>query len=230
MPSSRIPSAAAAEKIETVYRAITDLGAATADAIAAQAGMAYSTVTPKLRALADDGRAEFFRDTDGKGKWRTTTASASSGTEATDAGSVSGQTDTAEPEAAPEATDLPLTHPAVDTTGPAGTGDTIDDLDMSAGDETQHPPAGPDEPAVADDPASTDATQQDAARTRRRNGTIGRELLAIMQAEPDTAFKVGVLAKQINASAGAVASALNTLAAHGSVRLVTERPAAYQAS
>jgi hypothetical protein len=61
---------AAAEKVATT---IGRLGQATAAAIAAEAGVAYSTTNKKLRALEAAGRAEAFTDLHGQGlglKWR----------------------------------------------------------------------------------------------------------------------------------------------------------------
>jgi DNA-binding transcriptional ArsR family regulator len=59
------------DPVEVVAAAIAALGEETAASIAAQAGMAYSTVTPKLRALEAAGRAEKFRR-DGQTLWRLT--------------------------------------------------------------------------------------------------------------------------------------------------------------
>jgi len=61
---------------EAVAAAIGRLGgvdaAATAAAIAAEAGVAYSTTNKKLRALTDAGRAESFDGPDNRTRWRLT--------------------------------------------------------------------------------------------------------------------------------------------------------------
>jgi hypothetical protein len=63
-----------APKEATVLACLTALGAATAAKIGEQAGMAYSTTTPKLRKLEDLGLAERFRDTTtNQTLWRPTT-------------------------------------------------------------------------------------------------------------------------------------------------------------
>lgn len=240
MPAPRTSSAAAAEKIEAVHRAITALGEATADAIATQAGMAYSTVTPKLRALADDGRAEFFKDPNGKGKWRIIPAETDGTPTHPDAAELAVEDADLEPRpqpetAAPETTDSPPAETTDNT--PAGVDvDSADEADITDTSDstalTDHRPTASAD--TADDaPASSDQTDTEpdkpAKRPRRRKGDIPRELLAVMQNEPDTAFKVGALAERIDASAGAVANALNGLTAAGTVRLVGEDPAMYQA-
>jgi hypothetical protein len=62
---------------------LTALGEATAAAIGAQAGFAYSTTTPKLRKLEDLGLAERFRDeTTSQMLWRLTTTRPDAGTAA----------------------------------------------------------------------------------------------------------------------------------------------------
>jgi hypothetical protein len=59
------------DPVEVVAAAIAALGEDTAANIAARAGMAYSTVTPKLRALEDAGRAERVKR-DGRTLWQLT--------------------------------------------------------------------------------------------------------------------------------------------------------------
>jgi hypothetical protein len=61
--------------VETVAAAIGRLGEATAAAIAAEAGIPYSTTNKKLRALEAAGRAEAFKADDTRTKWRLTSTS-----------------------------------------------------------------------------------------------------------------------------------------------------------
>lgn len=63
------------DPIEVVAEALRAFGDLTAAAIAEKTGMGYSTVTPKLRALEDAGRAERAK-TNGRTFWRLTTPAA----------------------------------------------------------------------------------------------------------------------------------------------------------
>lgn len=82
---------------------MTDLGPATAAQIAERVGMAYSTVTPKLRALAADGRAERVTEANVT-RWRVTDQAAATQTDPVTA--AAGEPDL--PPAAPSAS--PNTH------------------------------------------------------------------------------------------------------------------------
>lgn len=65
---------------------------------------------------------------------------------------------------------------------------------------------------------------------RRAKGALRAEVLAVLQCEPGRAWKVSQVVHQLSGvSAGAVANALDKLAAQGSVRQTSDRPAAWQA-
>lgn len=74
----------------TVLAALSELGEATATAVAEHAGLGYSTATAKLRAWEKTGQAERFRSDDNRAMWRltdtgrTTTATPPSTQEAAD--------------------------------------------------------------------------------------------------------------------------------------------------
>lgn len=78
-----------------------------------------------------------------------------------------------------------------------------------------------------------------SSQPRRRKGELREEVLALLQGNPGTAYKVGEICKLINqsrdgeqinkASAGAVANALDKLAMAGSVMRVDTKVATYQA-
>jgi hypothetical protein len=63
-----------APSAERVLAALHRLGEATAAGTATEAGLGYSTTTPKLRALEKADLAEPFRDEDGRTLWRLTEA------------------------------------------------------------------------------------------------------------------------------------------------------------
>ncbi|MFI7208738.1 MarR family transcriptional regulator [Micromonospora aurantiaca (nom. illeg.)] len=63
-----------APSVEKVLAALHRLGEATAAAIATEAGLGYSTTTPKLRTLASAGLAESTRSDTGPTLWRLTDA------------------------------------------------------------------------------------------------------------------------------------------------------------
>ncbi|OKI45464.1 hypothetical protein A6A27_38070 [Micromonospora sp. CB01531] len=56
----------------TVLAALSELGEATATAVAEHAGLGYSTATAKLRAWEKTGQAERFRSDDNRAMWRLT--------------------------------------------------------------------------------------------------------------------------------------------------------------
>jgi len=75
-PSSTSPDTAAtaqlAPGVAKVLAALHRVGEATAAGTAAEAGLGYSTTTPKLRTLEDQGLAEHIRGRDGRTLWRVT--------------------------------------------------------------------------------------------------------------------------------------------------------------
>jgi hypothetical protein len=278
------------DPVEVIATAIASLGEATAATIAAHAGMAYSTVTPKLRALEDAGRAERVKR-DSRTLWRLVTNPASttgrepaqqadSAAVKTTAGN--GPTSVRLPEPADAETaaaktpgigddphdrtaETPATEPeptaattpaSPDTdTSPDGedAGDTVTAANaVKLDDDTNTGPA-----AANPNPAHTESPEPDtpgrragrgdadtapappaAGRTRRPPGELARTALAILQAHPGTAYKVGEMAKLIDqadqgknypkASPGAVVLALDALCDTGAATKVADKPATYQ--
>ncbi|GGK31376.1 hypothetical protein GCM10010124_25150 [Pilimelia terevasa] len=77
-----------------------------------------------------------------------------------------------------------------------------------------------------------------SAHPKRPKGALRGDVLAVLQADPDTAFKVSQICKHLDtvndgsrakASAGAVANALDKLVGDGSARRHDGKPATYQA-
>lgn len=195
------------DRKELIHQAVVALGTGTAAEIAAQAGIPYSTVTPKLRSLADEGRAEAYHDDEKRTRWRPVTATA---TEAPD------------PDVPGNAEVLSID----------GTSDTDDAIEQPDDDEVPsdvaftavepQPDAAPD--ADAADPASP------VKATRRRNGEVPEVILAAFaQAEPGTSYKVTQLHHLTGVSQGAIAVALVKLVDKGQVVQTVERPATFQA-
>ena len=246
------------DPIEVVAAAIAAVGEDTAATIATRAGIAYSTVTPKLRALEAAGRAERFRR-DGQTLWRLTAAvtpdpdhaDRPEGPEAASQVATVPDPDGADREQSdpPHTGSAPATAGAVDSDIRLDSQDAADpatptpaEADTAAGgtDAATEPPnhgdhAGP-QPATAEADAAPTAAA--AGNTRRPPGELGRTALRIMQQNPQTAYKVGDMAKLINkadegkgypnASPGAVVLALNTLAGNGTAKQVSDKPATYQ--
>ena len=125
-----------------VLAALIPLGQATAATIADTAGLAYSTTTPKLRALESAGLAEPVH-VDGRTLWRAT-AAASHG----------------EPD-----------HPAADSTGADSSDAAGQDNAPAEPAHQDHPAADPQEPAPADAPEARadDPTADDRADDDRAN-------------------------------------------------------------
>ncbi|MDG4795039.1 hypothetical protein [Micromonospora sp. WMMD1082] len=136
------------DPIEVVAQTLRTRGQLTAAAIAEETGMAYSTVTPKLRALEDAVRAERVK-INGRTFWRLTTAPAQAPTaDSGDTASVPDAnidtTTTTEPpppaEAAPTTTDDGTSDPGHTTDAdPTPTPDAASPADT--------PDRGPDAPA-----------------------------------------------------------------------------------
>ncbi|ROO63009.1 hypothetical protein EDC02_5019 [Micromonospora sp. Llam0] len=133
------------DPIDVVAEALRAFGDLTAAAVAEKTAMAYSTVTPKLRALEDAGRAERLK-ANGRTFWRLTPPPAAHAP-GTDAGPDSGGT-TGGPDAGhvdPTTTATPTPTQAV----PAVTGVDTGDHGHAAGtDETPTPDTA--QPADAD--------------------------------------------------------------------------------
>lgn len=159
----------------TVLAALSELGEATATAVAEHAGLAYSTATAKLRAWEKTGQAERFRSDDNRAMWRltdtgrTTTATPPSNQAAADTspgGTTVATSDTATPTdplgtaAVPERDGEPPVPAAQDTDRPspalASTGGApapLDTIKFSSGGDEQPP----------SEEAGHDGQQSDAA-------------------------------------------------------------------
>ncbi len=222
------------DTIEVTVAAMERLGDATAAAIAADAGFAYSTVTPKLRALEDAGRAERLRTDEGRTLWRLIPADQAADTPAAadvdvDVDTMAGKPDDEKP--APPACAEATTDDgdgAARATEPAG-----DEQPETAPDAAAAEPAtaqtGVD---LASDQAGDDGTDTaEPATTRRGKGALREQVLKVLQEHPDTAYKVGELSKLLDgASQGAIANALHKLTGEATVTQTVERPATFQAA
>ncbi len=226
------------DTIEVTFAAMERLGEATAAAIAAEAGFAYSTVTPKLRALEDAGRAERLRPGEGRPLWRLTPAE-----QVADAPPAS-VVDTTPGEEA----DDKQAGPASTEEIAAADDDGVDDGDEAAepaDDEKSRPRSGkrrrraastststsPRADLASDQAADSGADPAQPATTRRGKGALREAVLKVLQEHPDTAYKVGELSKLLDgASQGAIANALHKLTGEATVTQTVERPATFQAA
>jgi hypothetical protein len=264
--------AAKPDPIEVVAEALRAFGDLTAGAIAEKTGMAYSTVTPKLRTLRDAGRAEPVK-TNGRTFWRLTTppvqASAVEAGPDTSNVDTDGEPDpaaTTEPptpaEAVPTVTDANTSDhdrtagtdatPTTDATQPADEADSAEatpadppapDPAPDAAPESEPTAVAPSDQASGDGapaPQTAPDTSPADGKTRRPPGALARTALHIMQANPDTPYKVTELGRLIdqadaadghqypNASPGAVVLACDRLVDRGDAAKVVEKPATYQ--
>jgi DNA-binding HxlR family transcriptional regulator len=213
------------DPVEAAATALAAVGPVTAAQLATHLGVAYPTITPRLRRLETDGRAERIKEPGtGRTLWHTTppTTQPTPGTP-TGYGGGPGETDHAPGEttahtpgdAAPDPGDTADAQSTPDTTlqptgRPAASTDHCDDP-PATGDGV--PPAAP------------------ARHKRRRNGSIAADILAVMRADPDATFKVSHLSTALpGTSAGAIANSLHKLVLDGSITQVCEKPATYQAA
>lgn len=213
------------DNTDVIHAAIVALGTATAGQIAKHAAMAYSTTTPKLRALEAAGRAEFFRDGNGKGMWRATTASTDlAGNDDEQAAEGIDVNDI--PEAA-EVDDAPGVDPVSEQTPSDPTGEPHSTTTTT---NSRPDPSTP-HTTQATTPGDTGVPADTGAKpARRRKGALRQEVLAIFaKADPDQTFKVTQLHHLIGASQGAIYNALVTLQNEGSVVQVVEKPATFRA-
>ena len=210
---------APASTSEHVTAALARIGPCTAAQLAADLGIAYSTLTAKLRRLETDGHVHRTHPTPHSAThWHLTTPATDPAAAATpdarttlgDPSPVDTATNTAttdEPESAtPTGGDAP--------TEPVDASATITADTRTAGSTTQ--------------PPSVDAAIRPV---RRRNGSIAADILAVMRADPDATFKVSHLSSALpGTSAGAIANSLHKLVIDGSITQVCEKPATYQAA
>jgi len=209
------------DTIEVTVAAMDRLGEATAAAIAAEAGFAYSTVTPKLRSLEDAGRAERLRTDEGRTLWRLIPA------DQTADAPPAREVDTTPGEADDEPT--PAVSTEASTTDDGGDAADAGDPAGDAQPDTAEAEPAPTPPGV--DLANGDgADTAQPASTRRGKGALREAVLTVLQQHPDTAYKVGELSKLLDgASQGAIANALHKLVGEAAVTQTVERPATFQA-
>jgi hypothetical protein len=245
---------AAQSSMDKVLAAIHKLGQATAAAIAEQAGIAYSTTTPKLRALEQAGHAERLRNDEGQTLWRVTgggTTVVQGGRSAESISAGAGQATVNAARTDPHI-DPPDKQPVVDG-GDSGApdGPRPDAADTAAPQprvESQSGPLDHQQPAAADptspdddDPAPTrqpaTVSGSSAGKPKRPKGVLRGAVLTLLQNNPATAYKISEICKLLDqansgahkVSAGAVANALDKLVGEGAVKQVNERPATFQA-
>lgn len=232
-----------------VLTAIADLGEATAAAIAEASGVAYSTTNKKLRLLRDAGLARAERGSDTKVRWRLTDTgrSRAGGDSSVDT------TPAAAGMPAGNSSPPPATHSHKPDNGDAGAGPAPGVAAGSAGDTAGDPAAASDptcttgdapvnEPATADLPTrvtGATSTSGGTVTARRAKGALYRQVIAVLQENPDSVFSVAQARRGVDAarqgtgepaaSAGAVHNALIKAVADGVVSQVGERPATFQA-
>ena len=211
------PSAHSAIRVLT---AIAELGTGTAAAIAEHAGLAYTTVTPKLRAWEDSGNAERYQDPHTKLiLWRLTAAGRVATATGDEPAALEQQNDPAvqpgppleEPPgpqtlapqgaSAPDAADH-NSEPSHET-APADGRDAAEPAAMAEddnGDETHEAAAepAPDVQADPDDDVPDAGKAEEVTTKRRPKGALEATLRHVVHAHPDEAMKVDRLRKLID--------------------------------
>ncbi|MFI6332997.1 MarR family transcriptional regulator [Micromonospora chersina] len=124
----------------TVLAALSELGEATATAVAEHAGLGYSTATAKLRAWEKAGQAERFRSDDNRAMWRLTDT---------------GRTTTATPPSTQKAADTPPSGTPVATSDTATPTDPLGTPGVPERDGEPPVPADQDTDAASPALAST---------------------------------------------------------------------------
>ncbi|MGH3736531.1 MAG: hypothetical protein ACRDT6_13080 [Micromonosporaceae bacterium] len=204
-----------------ILQALERVGPADAKTIANHCGVAYSTLTAKLRDLMMRGKAT--RDGNGNGRvlWR----AAGIDKPANDTG------------------DTPVgghPEPATATTSAAAAPATA----KKPATARQKPPKPSSESAKTGSKSAKTAGKAAAeSRDRRSNGSVTAsgtarrakrqlrsEVLAFLRQNPDTAYKVSELSKALDgASSGAIANTCHKLVHSGEARQTVTAPATYQA-
>jgi hypothetical protein len=229
MPATRSTTNPHPDPLETVVTTLAEVGLMTAGQLAEHLGIAYSTLTPRLRQLESVGRVQRVKDTATRQTlWRSI------------ADHLSGDADQ-EPLRAVADDDGRDSHgPNAVCTRP------VEHTDVQTGDsatmerrEAEAETSGADADTADEDPdavtpaASLGGTAADSAvtPTRRPKGSIADGILMVTRAQPDTAFKISQLAKALDGtSAGAIANSASKLVVSGELTLVCEKPATYQAT
>ncbi|MEU8607759.1 hypothetical protein AB0C29_07145 [Actinoplanes sp. NPDC048791] len=184
-----IPGSEPAHSAFRVLAALADLGEATAAAIAQHAGLAYSTVTPKLRAWETSGHAEKYRHAaTNQTLWRLTPAGrAATGTQGqdhapptdTEAPQTSDDADraTTSPPTEPAPFDRPTTEP--DTNPPHTGTECAEGPDLAAAQPVPPPitaaDADPQPVEPAHDSSSDDAMPHDSGDDAAASNDSGAE-------------------------------------------------------
>jgi hypothetical protein len=226
------------DPLDAITVALTADGPRTAGQLAEYMGIAYSTLTPRLRQLEADGRAERVKNpTTRQILWQATTTN-------------DGPVDSAP---AVSASSAPMSAPALDAAGVTGRDADLDTDDSAELDDDKEFPDGghgrsaavntlgsggpdTDEGALADDepviaaPATGEASGPTGKAPRRPKGSIAAAILKVTRADPDTTWKVSQLHKATGAGAGAIANAANKLVVAGELNVVCEKPVTYQAA
>jgi hypothetical protein len=198
-----------------VLAALAELGEATAAEVAEQAGLGYSTTTPKLRAWEDSGQAERRTD-DGRTLWRLTPAGRAATAAPTDRHSTTDGTaidapapdiGAAEPPAAPAAPAEPIpTDPTGEPEPIAGSDRT--DRDDPGDDRSPSGADGADGTAAAED---TDAVAPTGAELIGRHDSEQRNEPPAEPAPPpsDPAASTGEgEARPVRRTAGSMRAAI----------------------
>jgi hypothetical protein len=197
-----------------IVAALQAHGPITAGRLADLLGVPYPTLTPRLRRLEADGRAERLRDP----ATRQSTWHATGPATAPSSGAVG---EPATDDRTPDSGDTPSAdEKPTDNREPA---EPVPERVPTNG-QQQSPQPGPSEPTSSPAPSAP-------AGERRPKGSIAADLLAVVRADPDQAFKISQLSKALGGtSAGAIANAASKLVVSGELLLVCEKPATYQAA
>jgi DNA-binding transcriptional ArsR family regulator len=229
---------------DKVLAALATLGQATANEIADQAGLGYSTVTARLRKLAEAGTVHKQPSGTGPTSWCLADAAAEPDNQ-------SELENRSELENQPESEDQPEEAEPI-----------VNEVDEAEPDEAEHDLAAPTEVEPGTDrdtasqapPSAVDATGEDAISdatlkepttkpagpdpkptggtpgTRRPPGKLREQVLGVLQDHAGGTLTPHQISKLLGgASSGAIVLACRKLVGEGSAKQVRERPATFQA-
>jgi hypothetical protein len=229
MPADTGPDTTS-DPLDIVVAQLAAAGPLTAAALAERLGIAYSTITPKLRRLEADHRAQRVREpVTRRTLWHATPSPPPSGARH--------QTDTPSSDSPAMPASMPIRHPASGAMDrprprPASKPAVVKTTRITTPRTTAPGDTTTDAPSAADTPPPT-ATTAAAPGTglRRPKGSIAQDVLGVLRARPDDVFKVAQLSATLGGtSGGAIANALHKLVLDGSVSQVCEKPASFQAA
>lgn len=207
---------------DKVLAALATLGQATANEIADHAGLGYSTVTARLRKLADAGTVHKQPPGTGPTSWRLADPAAG-------------------PDNQPEAEDQPVPDNQPEEAEPDQAESDqaesiVDDVDGAEPDGAEHDLTAPTrvEPGTDQETAAPASPEAEAAGgtpgPRRPPGKLRVQVLGVLQDHPEEPFTPHQISKLLGgASSGAIVLACRKLVAEGSAKQVRERPATFQA-